>query len=900
MARGRFRRVFRLPLFSARRAGEEMAEEIQFHLDTRAAEFEAQGYSPEEAAAEARRRFGSPDDATARLVRSAVRKEHRLHSSDRLGALKQDVSYALRGIRRAPGFAAAVIATLALGIGANTAIFSVVRGVLLTPLPYQEPDRVVVVWNYWTNWPQTWLSQPEIYDYAGSGAFSEFAAFTNGAMNLSGGGSEAERVNVGFVQASLLDVAGVQPVVGRDFTAEEDAPDGPPAALLLQDFWERRYGGDTRIIGSNIQLNGVSYTVVGIVPASFRLPLEFAGEHAQLLLPLQLGPPNEAERGSHGYNAVARLAPGITLAQAQGQLNAVVSRLKEGGDNYGPDFGASLVPVEAQVRGDVQRVLLLLLGAVSFVLLIGCVNVANLLVARAESRAREVAVRAALGAGRTRIALQFLTESLVLAVAGGVASLLLTWLVVRSLPALNPASLPRLDAIGIDGSVLAYTLGVSLLTGLLFGLAPVMHLLRHAPQDVLKQGRGNTSARARVRTRQLLVSLELALAVVALTGAALMTRSFASLNSVPLGFRPDSVLTVQLSPPPSKYPTSTSVRSFYEQLLQQVRALPGVVHAGAVTSLPLTTTIGDWTFSIEGLPDPVHGQPAPAADWQVATSGYFEAAGMRILRGRGFVDSDRTAAEPVIVINEMTAQRFFPGADPLGRRIRLGGNADSVFRTIVGVVNDIRFNGRDQEPRASMYIPHAQFVSSLPDSIGAAPRSLSLAVRTAVDPLALAGPVREVMKQLDPDIPLAQIRTFDEIVSRSVSMPRLATFLLIAFGALALLLAAIGVYAVMSYVVTQRTSEIGIRMALGARTNEVLKLVMWQGMRPVFAGIVIGVALALAGTRLMRGMLHSISPTDPFSFVFAITALLLVAVVANWRPAHRAAGVDPIEATRTD
>lgn len=902
MSSHRFRPVFHLPAFTDRRARDEMDEELRFHLETRAEQFRQRGYTADAAMREAIRRFGAVDQATRRLESSAARKEKRTRLHHYVGALRQDIQYALRGIRRAPGFAAAVIVTLALGLGANTAIFSIVRGVLLRPLPYADPAHLAVVWNHWTGWPRTWLSQPEVYDYArDSRTFAGFAAFTTGALNVTGDGGSAERVNVGFIQASLLDVTGVHPIMGRNFTAAEDEPNGPGAVMLLQDFWERRYGGDRALIGRTIRLDEQPYTVVGILPRDFRLPLEFAGAHAQLFVPLQLGPPNERQRGSHGYNAVARLAPGMTLSQAQRRLDALVTQIKKQHDNqYGPEFGATLVSMADQVRGDVRPVLFVLLGAVSFVLLIACANVASLFLARTESRAREIAVRAALGAGRGRLATQLLTESILLALCGGALGVLLAIWAVHGLAAMDLANLPRLDAITIDGGVLAYTAGVALVTGVVFGLGPIMRLSDQSANELLKQGRGNSGARARMRLRHLLVSVELALAMVALTGAALMTRSFARLVSVSPGFASDHVLTMRLSPPAAKYATSSSVRTFYAQLLEQVRALPGVERAGAISAIPLTTTIGDWSFTIEGMPMGGSDTRVPAADWLVATDGYFDAMHLPILRGRGITAVDRLGSEPVVVISEATAQRYFKGTDPVGRRIKLGGTADSVFRTIVGVAGDVRFNGLDQAPRPTMYLPLGQFPATRPDSVGAVPRSLGLTIRTQRDPVAMAASVRELVKRFDADVPVAQLRTLDDVVGRSVSTPRLATYVMTAFGVLALALAAVGVYAVMSYVVAQRTGEIGVRVALGARTEDVMRLVLWQSMRPVLLGLAAGTAIAVAATRAMTSLLYSVKATDPLSFTVAIAALLTVAFVATWRPARRAAAVDPIEALRVE
>jgi predicted permease len=817
-------------------------------------------------------------------------------------AFAMDVGYALRSMRRAPMFTSVVILTLALGIGANVAIFSVVRGVLMTSLPYRQPDRMVVIWNRWTGWPRTWLSQPEVHDYASdSAAFAGVAAFTNTALNVTGGGADPERVSVGLIQQSLLDVAGVQPILGRNFTAVEDTPNGPRAAILLEGFWRRRFGADKSIVGHSIELNQRSYVVVGILPGTFRLPSEFSGDHAEVFLPLQLGAPDEAQRASHGFSAMARLAPGVTIAQAQQRLDALVARLKTASNSYAADFGASVIPMSDEVRGQVRPALYVLFGAVSFVLLIACANVASLLVARTESRGREIAIRTAIGAGRTRIIAQFLTESIVLAVGGGVLGLVLAGVTIRFLTSLRLENLPRLDAIGIDGGVFVYAAGVTLLTGLVFGLAPVARLTGDAaPHGSLRQGRGNSGARSGMRVRQLLISIELALAVVALTGAALMTRSFSRLASVSPGFSSDHVLTVWLSPPAAKYPTSTSVRAFYARLLDRVRELPGVSSAGASAGLPLSSTLGDWGFSIDGAPARRANQPAPSADWQSVTDGYFEALKLPIVRGRAVTEDDRMGAAPVAFINETLAQLYFHGTESLGRSIQLGGMADTAHRTIVGVVGDVRFNGLDKPPRPTIYVSHAQSISSLPDSAGAVPRSLGLVILTQNDPAALSASIRALVKAYDPDIPLAHVRTMREIVDQSVSTRRFTAVLLLAFGGVALMLAALGVYAVTSYAVTQRTPEIGVRVALGARSAQVVRLMIWQGMWPVLLGLAAGMVAAVAGSRVIRSLLFSVDATDPVSFAVAISTLFAVSLLANWRPARRAAMVDPVEALRAE
>ena len=905
----RFRRLFRLRLFRAPQARAEMDEEIGFHLETRAEFFMQRGYTRDEAMAEARRRFGVHEgtDLEAirdRLRRSAMRREDHMRVRDRIDTLARDLRYAMRGLRTRPGFTAAVVLTLALGIGATTAIYSVVQAVLLKPLPYPHIARTAMVWNHWTNWPKTWLSEPEAYEYAQQkDVFESFAAFTSGALNLTSGDGDPERINAGYVAAPLFDVTGVRPIIGRTFTAAEDVPNGPRVMLLSEELWRRRFAGDRSILGTTVNLNANSYQVLGILPADFRLPLEFAGDYAQAFLPIQLGPPKEDDRGSHYLNAVAKLQPGVSSAQAERRLNAYVEQFKRDHANtYGPEFGVTLVSVTDQVRGDIKPILFVLLAAVTFVLMIACANVANLLLSRSESRHREIAVRTALGASSGRIAMQLLTESLVLAVLGGALGVALaTWL-AHVLASANLANLPRVEAIGVNGGVLAFAAGVSIVTGLLFGLAPILHLLRGGggTQAVLKQGRGNTAGHSVFRMRTALITAEIMLAVVATTGAILMGRSFARLVSVSPGFAPENALTFRISAPQSKYRETSRVRDFYDRLLARAKGVPGVRDVGGITNLPLASQLGDWGVGIEGVPPTPPGTPGPAIDWQAATAGYLEAMKIAIVRGRTILDSDRLGGQPVVVINEATARKYFPDRDALGQRIILGGTADSVYRTIVGISRDVRHSGLDKDVRPQMYIPFNQFLWTVPDTAGAIPRSLTIVARTATDPAAATSAMRAAVKELDPDLPLAQVRTLDEVFDRSVSTPRVVAMLLGAFGVLALLLSAIGVYGVTSYSVARRTNEIGIRVALGACVRDVVRLIVWQGMRPTGLGLVLGVAVALLGTRLMEKFLYGVSATDPVSLAVAASVLLLIGLAANWLPARRAATVDPVSALRSE
>jgi predicted permease len=879
-------------------------EEIALHLDLRIDQLVARGMSPEDARAEALRRFGGSiegfQDATRVLHQSAERREGRMRFHEQLDAVRKDLSYAWRAMRRAPGFSLTAVLTLALGIGANTAMFGVVNATLLRPLPYAQPSRLVMVWNHWTNWPQTWLSQPEAADYAQQrDVFASLSPFFTGAVNLTGNG-EPERVRSGFIPAGFLATVGVHPVNGREFTAQEDQPNGANVALLDYSLWQRRYASDRTIVGRTIEMSGVSRTVVGILPPDFRLPSEFVGEHAQVYLPIQLGPPNEGQRGSHFLLAVARLQPGVTPGAGSARLGAFIERFKKDHpNNYGPDFGASLQSVDDQIFGGSRKVLFLLLGAVAFVLLIGCANVANLLLSRAEARQREIAIRAALGAGRDRLARQLLTESLLLGLIGGIVAVPLALLGGPMLVRLGASNLPRADAATFDGRVLLFTLGLSVVTSLLFGLAPVVHALRGDLHGSLRASRGNSTGGG-LKVRQLIVTVQVALAVMWVAGATVMMKSFSSLMSVSSGFTPEHVLTMRVSLPRARYRLNSSMQDFYTDLVGRLKALPGVTAAGAINSLPLTNQLGDWGLQIQGRAPTPPGTPGPAFDWQTATPGYFEAMGIALKRGRTFSASDRRGAAPVVIIGEQTAKTWWPNQDPIGQHILLGGNADSVWREVVGVVADVHHQALDKDVRSEMYLPNAQFPATVPDSVPGAQNALTLVLRTKGDPVGLTTAARGVIRTLDAQLPVAQIRTLDDVVSQSVSTPRLATFLLGIFGALALVLSAIGVYGVMSYGVAQRTNEIGIRMALGARASDVARLVIRQGMRPAIVGLVLGVAAALSGAKLMRGLLFGVRENDPMSLIIAVAVLGGVALMATILPARRVARVDPVSALRSD
>jgi putative ABC transport system permease protein len=818
----------------------------------------------------------------------------------RFDGLRLDLTSAVRGLWRTPAFTAAALVTLALGIGATSAIYTVVQAVLLAPLPYAEPERRVMIWSRWVNFDKTWLSDQEIFDYRRlATSLTAVAGWTTAQQNLTGDG-EPIRVGVGLVTANVFDVLGARPLLGRAIAAAEDRPGAAPVAVLGHDLWRSRFGGDPAVVGRRIVLNDVPVEVVGVMPQGFRLPTDFsedAAEPTELWRALQLDERNTA-RGSHGYYGAAVLAPGQTAASASDELAALTRRMTEQGLYPEPmRFTAFAVPLDDEIRGGVRTALWLLLGAAGCLLLIACANVANLLLVRGDARVREMAVRAAIGASSERLVRQLLAESVLLALGGTAFGLVLAAGALRVLLALDPTSVPPLAPLRLDLGVVAVTLLLGVTTTLLFGLLPALRTLRVNLVESLREGGPQaTAGAARQRVRSALVVSEVVLAVVLVIGAGLMGRSLSALGRVPLGFDPDGVTTMRLAIPQTRYDTPEKVVGFYRQLVERVRALPGIEAAGVVRALPLATTIGDWGLDVDGYVESP-GRNAKG-DWQIVTDGAFEAMGMRLVRGRWFTAADTTASQPVMVINETMARAFWPDGAAIGGRVTVGGGdpvrPDAV---VVGIVADERHNGVTGVVKEKFYVPHSQWHVATGGNLI---RNAFLVVRATGDLGALAGPLRQAVRQLDPTLPVAAARPMTEVVTTALATPRLTGFLLGSFAAVALALAAVGLYGLLSYLVARRTHEIGIRMAMGAERRQVLGLVLGHGLALALGGIGLGVVAAFGATRVMRSLLYEVAPTDPVTFVVVPLALLAVAALASVVPAARAMRVSPVVALRVE
>ncbi len=820
--------------------------------------------------------------------------------------LWQDLRYGLRILAKAPGFTVVAVLTLALGIGANTAIFSVVNAVLLRPLAYRDSPSLVNVWGKFEKQgiPQNWFSEPEYWDLLDHNeSFSQIAAYSlGGSANLTRADAQPVQVSEASATADVFRLLGITPSVGRSFTAEEDQPGHSHVALLSYAFWQDQFAGDPNIVAKTIQLDDETYSVVGVLSKQFSL-----GGKQDLWVPLGLNRAKPGSRGSHYLHVVARLNPGVNPAQGSAALTRFADDLRRAyPGNYEEGFGVYMVPVKEQLVSKLRQALLVLLGAVAFVLLIACANVANLLLAHASSREKELVIRAALGAGRARLMRQLLTESLILAFAGGMLGLMLAYWGVGALRALVPANTPRMDEVHLDPVVLAFTFCVSLLTGVFFGFAPAWQIVRNDLRETLNEaGRGTSAARGNRRLRAVLVVSELALAVLLLSGAGLLIRSFSRLLEVSPGFQTRHLHTMEISLPEKTYADGAPVQNFLTQLMARVKALPGIQSAGAVSQMPLSDsyTSGAVFFEDTSIPDIPRLQalgnlPFMEIDQRAATPGYFQTMEIPLVRGRLLNDADDASAPLVVVVDANFAHRFWPHGDAIGQRVAFDTIPDVKpaaprWRTIVGVVGHVKHYALDVEGREQIYAPHGQPLFGT-----FAPRDMTLAVRTTLDPTSVTGAIREQVFAIDKDLPLYNIATMEQLVSNSVAQPRPNLSLLAAFAVLALVLSAVGVYGVMAYAVTQRSREIGIRMALGAMPRDVLKQVLAEGGRLALVGLSLGIVAALALTRLMASLLFAVEPNDPLTLGVAAGLLAFVALAACYLPARRATGVDPMVALR--
>ncbi|MBA3442607.1 MAG: ABC transporter permease [Pyrinomonadaceae bacterium] len=807
--------------------------------------------------------------------------------------LLHDLRYALRMLLKNPGFTAAAMITLALGIGANSAIFSVVNAVLLRPLPYQDPDQLVMVWenNRREKRDQNQVSFLNFADWREQNqVFVDSAAFSYWTFNLTGV-DQPERLRSVIASASFFNVLGVKPKLGRTFNTEEDQPGNDQVVVLSHSLWQRRFGSDPNVIGKSMSLSGGNFVVIGVMHPDFNFP----AEDAELWVPLSAPivdtrfPQVMQKRDMHFITVVARLKPDISLTEAQSQMSTIGSRLETQYPDSNTGYGVNLVSLYEQTVANSRPTLLMLVGVVSFVLLIASANVANLLLARAAARQKEIAIRAALGAGRLRIIRQLLTESVLLAALGGVLGLLLAYVSVKTFVALGPTDVPRLKDVGLDGRVLLFSLLISLLTGIIFGLAPALQASRSNLNENLKEGdRGSTKGGSANRMRNLLVVIEVALSVVLLIGAGLTIKSFSRLQKVDPGFDSQNVLTMRFSLTNTTYPKPEQQEQFYRRLSDRLAALPGVQSVGAITFAPLTKLARNkFWFIVEGQPVVIASE-RPQAFHNAVTPDYFRAMGISLLKGRYFTEQDKSDAPGVIIINQTLARRFFPNQDPVGKRLMLESPLKDQWLQIVGVVNDVRQIELSGEAGLEMYTAHAQSPAA----------AMFVVMRTATDPLSFSAAVGSAVRELDNDQPMSNVKTMDQLLGESVAQPRFRTLLLGVFALVVLVMGAVGIYGVLAFLVKQRTHEMGIRMALGAQASDILKLVVGQGMLLVLVGIVLGLVGALALTRVMASLLYGVEATDPAIFILMPLLLGVVAFIACFIPARRASKIDPMVALR--
>ncbi len=841
------------------------------------------------------------------LVRAGVaerrsrsnRKRHlrRQHTIDSLMAtVITDLKYALRGNLRQPGVAVIAIITVALGIGATTAIFSVVNGVLLRPLPYPNSQQLVSIGvNSGIGSSEGFydLSEPEFLDFGMQiSSFAQVAGYSGAEVTM-GDTVTARRIRVLRTTANLFTLLGVGPLLGRTFSEEEDQPGVPRVIVLSYGMWQSEFGGDPEIIGRSVTIADRPVTVIGVMPGGFEFPTPGWDAYTQL----QLDRENPWARNNHYLPTIARLAPGATLEQAQSEVEVLAARSTADYPEYYPNTGyrVQLQYFQDSIVGQVEAPLYILLGAVAFVLLTACVNVANLLLARGEVRKREIAIRAAIGASGGRIARQLLTESLLLAALGGIAGLALAIIGLDGLLAMAPAAVPRLSEIGIDATVLGFSLAAVIATGLLFGAIPALHATRQDMHGALRESGGARSgSRSGQTLRRILVATQVTLAVILVTGAGVMLRSVLNMYKVDMGFQTENILTFRLNPSSNKYDTQEKAVAFYAESLERLNSLPGIAAAGAAYSLPLTFGANNWSIIIEGRPVTNVGE-APADLVQRVTPEYFDALGLTLVRGRLFTREDDADSRPVVVISEAMARKHWPGEEAIGKRMKVFDEGWPWIE-VIGIVGDVRYQGPIQDPDPRWYVPYAQAYVSAYSS----PLPMTIAVRSDVEPTPLLGSIRQVLSELDGSIPISNVRTMEQLFNGALGGQRFVTTLLSLFGILALFLAAVGVYGVISHAVSRRTHEIGLRMALGARSRSVLAQVLREGLILSCIGVGIGVAGSVVLSRTFASMVFGITPTDPPTYAGVVVVLILAAVGASLIPARRASKVSPMVALREE
>jgi predicted permease len=872
----------RLRFFMSRKRPVDLDDELQFHLEQSTQTNIAAGMTPEEARRQAGIAFGGVERTREQCYEQ---RPGRL-----LEAVLQDVRYARRWLGRSPVFTIAAITTLALGIGATTAVFSVVDSLLLRPLPYPNSGQIVRIWNTFSprGMNEIPLSEPEFLEYRQSQSFAHVAGFSLGTVTLTGTGDPL-RLVASWGTSELFSVLGTEPFLGRVFSTQEQQTGHTQAVVLSYRIWQNRFGSNPEIAGKSVLLNGESCVIIGVMPRNFKFP----SEDVDVWQPLPILPVS-SNLGNHYLNLVGDLNPQATLDQARAEMKTILVRIEQKYPSYysgAAGIGVGLIPLREQMTGNVRATLLVLMGAVGFMLLIACTNVSNLLLAKAEDRKKEIATRTALGASRWRIIRQVLIENLLLFLAGGTVGLVLAFFCLKMLPLGDSLNVAQFGGVALNLRVLAFATIVCLFTGLLFGLVPALKASHFDFNDTLKtSGRNSMGSRHGTRTRSLLVISEIAFSLVLLAGAGLMIGSLVRLLGVTLGFEPKNVVTMRLSLPEARYPLSRTA-TFYKQLQEQVRSLPGVEAVAIANQLPLSDVAANSSFDVEGRPS---GTDINVADSQIISPDYFRAMGIVLVRGRFLREADTKPTPTSVIVNQTLARKVWPGENPIGKRIRL--KAEAPWLSVIGVVTDIKNHGSNAATKPEIYFLH----TDQPSGLWADFRSMTLVVRTASEPQQIVGAVRGELKNLDPDLPVYKVQTLDQIVSASVSQTRFPALVLSVFAGLALLLAAVGVYGVLAYAVEQSKHEIGVRMALGAPRAQILRLFLAQGVKWAMLGGSAGLLAAFMLVRFMRSMLFEVGPYDPRIFGSGAAMLSIVVLMACYLPALRATKIDPMAAVRSE